>query len=78
MSDPVAPGPRHPSRLVFIATAVIASAVGLATGDIRVFALAFFGSVVVLCVSYALLRRLLGWRPLSFDYLFHLIGVLHP
>lgn len=47
MSDPVAPGPRHPSRLVFIATAVIASAVGLASGDIRAFALAFFGSIVV-------------------------------
>lgn len=78
MSDTLAPGPRHPSRLVFVATAAIAGAVGVVTGDIRAFALAFLGSVVLLCAGYALLRRLLGWRPLSFDYLFHLIGVLHP
>jgi uncharacterized membrane protein YjjP (DUF1212 family) len=78
MSEPVESGPRHPSRLVFVATAVIASAAGLATGDIRAFVLAFLASVVLLCASYALLRRVLGWRPLSFDDLFHLIGVLHP
>ncbi len=78
MSDTVAAGPHHPSRLVFVATAVIASAVGLVTGDIRAFGLAFLGAVVLLCAGYALLRRIFGWRPLSFDKLFHLIGVLHP
>lgn len=78
MSDTVASGPRAPSRLVFVATAVIASAVGLVTGDIRDFMLAVVACAVLLCTGYALLRRLLGWRPLSFDDLFSLVRLLAP
>ncbi|WP_232630955.1 hypothetical protein [Methylobacterium sp. Leaf118] len=78
MSDPIGPGPRHPSRLVFVATAAIAATVGLVTGDIRVFILAGLGAVVLLCAVYALLRRRFGWRPLRVDELVNLVGILHP
>lgn len=78
MSDLVASGPRAPSRPIFITTVVVASAVGLVTGDIRAFMLAVVACVVLLCAGYAILRHLLGWRPLTFDDLFYLIRLLAP
>jgi hypothetical protein len=78
MPDAVIPGPRHPSRIVFVATAAIGTAVGLFTGSVLAFTLAILGSVVLLSAGYAILRRLLGWRPLSFDDLFHVIGLMLP
>lgn len=78
MSDPIGPGPRYPSLLVFVATAAIAATVGLVTGDIRAFILAGLGAVIVLCTVYALLRRRFGWRHLRVDERVNLVGLLNP
>ena len=78
MSEFLVSGPRQPSRLIFIAVSVVAATVGIVTMDHLSFVLAFFGSMILLCSAYALLRRWLGWRPLSADYLSHLFNVLVP
>jgi len=78
MSKPIEVGPRHPSRAIFIATVVIAAVVGVVTGRVGAFMLALIGCATVLCAGYALIRRLLGWRPLDFDYLTNFLGILHP
>lgn len=78
MSNILARGPDHPSRLVFVSVALAAIAVGIGTGDIRLFFLAVIGCAVLFCTGYALIRRRFGWKPLSFDYLFELIRLLSP
>jgi hypothetical protein len=78
MSDFLARGPEHPSRLIFVSVAVIATAIGIVTGDIRLFFLTVIGGAVLLCTGYAVIRRRLGWKPLSFDYLFELLRLLSP
>ncbi len=71
-------GPRHPNRAIFVSVALFGSAIGIVTADLRAFALAIVLSTLLLCAGYALIRRRLGWQPLSFDYLFALIHVLSP
>lgn len=78
MSDILARGPAHPSRLIFVSVAVLATVVGLGTGDIRLFFLTVVACTVLLCTGYAVIRRRLGWKPLSFDYLFELLRLLSP
>ncbi|SDM20494.1 hypothetical protein SAMN05216360_101183 [Methylobacterium phyllostachyos] len=78
MSDILARGPEHPSRLIFVSIAVIATVIGIGTGDIRLFFLTVAACTVLLCTGYAVIRRWLGWKPLSFDYLFELLRLLSP
>ena len=78
MSDFLTHGPRNPSRLIVIATALVGAATGLATGDIRLFFLAVLGCALLLCLSYALIRRRLGWEPLNADALFEVLRLLSP
>jgi hypothetical protein len=74
----IARGPRHPSRLIFVSVAFVGSAIGIVTGDFRLFFLAVILSTILLCSGYALIRRRLGWQPLNFDYLFELLRILSP
>ncbi|MDP4025218.1 hypothetical protein Q8W71_21545 [Methylobacterium sp. NEAU 140] len=76
MSDTMARGPRNPSRVIFVVTAVVSVATGLITGDISTFILTVIGSALLLCGTYAVIRRWLGWKPLSFDYLSEMIRLL--
>ncbi|MCJ2060311.1 hypothetical protein MKL09_27770 [Methylobacterium sp. J-048] len=78
MSDVVTHGPRNPSRLIFIATALVGAATGLITGDFGLFALAVLGCASLLSLSYALVQRHLGWRPLKFGELFDMVWLLSP
>ena len=78
MSEPVRTGPQHPGRIIVVTTAVVAAAVGLVTGQVGAFMLALVGCAVALSAGYALVRRLRGWKPLTIDDVFHLIGILHP
>ncbi|MBE7204606.1 MAG: hypothetical protein INR70_43360 [Parafilimonas terrae] len=78
MSDVTTRGPGHPSRIIFVATSLFGVAVGFASGDLVWFTLAVIGCAAVLCVGYGLIRRRLGWKPLSADYLFDLMRVLGP
>ncbi len=78
MADFLARGPEHPSRLIFVSVALIATTIGIVTGDIRLFFLTVIGCTVLSCAGYALIRRWLGWKPLSFDYLFELLRLLSP
>ena len=78
MSDIPARGPEHPNRLIFVSVALVATAVGIGTGNIRLFFLTVIGCTTVLCAGYGLIRRRLGWKPLSFDYLFELLRLLSP
>ncbi|KMO44244.1 hypothetical protein VQ03_04805 [Methylobacterium tarhaniae] len=78
MSEFAGPGPQHPNRIIFVTTVVVAVSTWLVTGNVLYFMLALVGCAALLCAGYALIRRRLGWKPLDADYLFHLIGVLHP
>jgi drug/metabolite transporter (DMT)-like permease len=78
MSDLIARGPRNPSRLIFVATALVGAATGFATGDFGLFCLAVLGCAILLSVSYALVRRWLGWEPLKVDDLFEVVRLLSP
>jgi|GEM_PF-1257005 len=78
MSDFLARGPEHPSRLIFVSVALAATVIGIGTGDIRLFFLTVIGCTILSCAGYALIRRRLGWKPLSFDYLFELLRLLSP
>jgi hypothetical protein len=78
MPESVGAGPQHPGRIIVVTTAIVAAVVGLVTGQVAAFMLALIGCAVALCAGYALLRRLLGWKPLTIDDVFHLIGILHP
>lgn len=78
MSDFLRTGPQHPSRIIFVTTAIVAAVVGLVTGKALPFMLALVGCAAVLCTGYALIRRRLGWKSLDGEYLFRLIGILHP
>ncbi len=78
MSDFLRTGPQHPSRIIFLTIVIVAAAVGLVTGRVMPFVLAFVGCTAVLCTGYALVRRRLGWKPLDADYLSSLIFFLHP
>ena len=78
MSDSTARGPRNPSRLIFVATALVGIATGFATGDVGAFILAVLICGTVLCTGYALVRRRLGWRPLNGDALFEMVRLLSP
>ena len=78
MSDLIARGPRNPSRLIFIATALVGAATGFATGSFGSFCLAVLACVILLSASYALVRRWLGWEPLKADDLFEVMRLLSP
>jgi hypothetical protein len=78
MSDVTTRGPANPSRIIFVATALIGVAVGFGTGDIGWFTLAVVGSAALLCTGYGLFRRRLGWKPLNVDYLADLMRVISP
>ncbi|KNY21555.1 hypothetical protein [Methylobacterium sp. ARG-1] len=78
MSDLIARGPRNPSRLIFVATALVGAATGFATGNFGLFCLAVLGCAILLSASYALVRRWLGWEPLKIDDLFDVVRLLSP
>lgn len=78
MSDVTTRGPGHPSRIIFVTASLSGAAVGFGTGDLKWFTLAVIGCAAVLCTGYGLIRRRLGWKPLSADYLSDLIRVLGP
>ncbi|MCJ2123566.1 hypothetical protein [Methylobacterium sp. J-077] len=78
MSDVITRGPKNPSRLIFVATALVGGATGIGTGNFELFALAVLGCALVLCLSYALIRRWLGWAPLKGDDLFEMVRLLSP
>jgi len=78
MSDVTTRGPRDPSKIIFVATALFGIAIGFGTGDIKWFTLAVIGCATLLCGGYALVRRWLGWKPLNGDYLFDLVRVISP
>lgn len=78
MSDFIKTGPQHPSRIIFLTTVIVAAVIGLMTGKALPFVLALVGCAAVLCTSYGLVRRRLGWKSLDVDYLFRLVHVLHP
>lgn len=78
MSDVVTRGPRNPSRLIFVATALVGAATGIVTGDFWLFTLAVLGTALLLCLSYTLVRRWLGWAPLKVDDLFDMVRLLSP
>ncbi|MEG9529007.1 MAG: hypothetical protein MIL41_25105 [Hyphomicrobiales bacterium] len=78
MSDVTTRGPRDPSKIIFVTTALFSIAVGFGTRDIAWFMLAVVASATLLCGGYALVRRWLGWKPLDGDYLFDLVRVISP
>ncbi|MCJ2086293.1 hypothetical protein MKK88_09825 [Methylobacterium sp. E-005] len=78
MSDVTTRGPANPSRIIFVATALIGVAVGFGTADIRWFTLAVIASAALLCTGYGLIRRRLGWKPLNVEYLVDLMRVISP
>lgn len=78
MSDMTTRGPRNPSRIIFVTVALFGTAVGFATASLAWFTLAVLGSAALTCAGYGLIRRRLGWKPLSGEYLFNLLHVLSP
>ncbi|MCJ2093242.1 hypothetical protein MKK67_12190 [Methylobacterium sp. J-072] len=78
MSDVITRGPQNPSRLIFVTTALVGAATGFATGNFGLFCLAVLGCATLLCASYALVRRWLGWAPLKVDDLFEMMRLLSP
>jgi hypothetical protein len=78
MSDVTTRGPRNPSKIIFLTTALFGIAIGFGTGNIAWFMLAVIASATLLCGGYALVRRRLGWKPLNGEYLFDLVRVISP
>ena len=78
MSDMTTRGPRNPSRIIFVTVALFGSTVGFATASLAWFTLAVLGSAALTCAGYGLIRRRLGWKPLSGEYLSNLIYVVIP
>jgi hypothetical protein len=78
MSDVTTRGPRDPSKIIFVTTALFSIVVAFVTQDFAWFMLAVVGSAALLCGGYALVRRWLSWKPLDGDYLFDLVRVISP
>jgi len=78
MSDIITRGPKNPGRLIFVTTALVGIATGFATGDLGLFAKAVVGCGLLLSLGYVLVRRWLGWTPLTFDDLSAVVQLLSP
>lgn len=78
MMDIVRQGPKNPSRLIFLITALVAITTAIVTGEIRTFIWTTISCAVLLCLFYSVIRRYLPWAPLSDNYLIEITRLIFP